>query len=1175
MTVTGYNRGTPPQIARQAAAILNVDAASNTATGMVRGEKPVIIDLSYHVGAIQLTPSRGEQWYIVQAPWPTPKPGVTWILDSKIPFNTPEITLPATEGQQQIGTGAGPIQLHGTQINANGPLRLANADSSLLDTIRRARRGDTGGGALPDAATVDNGSLAYGTGTPLTTPSTTTPIYSQDGQWIPLLGSGNVNISDLSQSFQTIINNTVSQAGSAFQLPTGGIPLTDLSSSVQDLLNGALQYSDISGTPASGDPVVSDGSGGLTWGTPGSGGGVSTSDWNSLLNLLFGAPVIGTILEAAIIPLLEIANISGLQTELNNLLDLTTWEDFLSQANVALGQAGSDVGHFILGLQNIPQGNVTGLVDDLASFLSLSTWNSFLTDANTALNTLGVDLPSLITGLENIPQSNVAGLVTDLGNLLGISTWETFLTDANAALGTGGSDLGHLILGLGSIPIGNITDLSTYTQYFNNLGQYDASQLFNLANIPAIAISRITNLTGYLGNLNSSGVLSLAGLAAGALPGGITLDASGLTGLATGIATWLISSGALPAAATVAGAQLTGSVDASLINGVTANEQIIADQIFGAANQNAGQALTQIQSALQQFPFGNLAGSPGATGTGPLQGLADTMLQGLTNLPVVGNTLANVSNFLSGMANQLYGYTPASPPLESVAGTTTANSQTIAQMTNTRSVSHAIAPTGDATFDLALLTGATIPTLAVTQGNSVIGFIRTPTGGNPNIPMTLWPTKQAVAWKSTGYSGSITALFINIYKYNTVTGIMDLYNQSPNLVATIANSLNFYFYTIIPDQPYLPSTLAFQGIPYAQTDVFAVEMVIVGTGTYNLAGLTLNHASYPGVLPPYMAAYRGNGTTVPSPPEELIPGTHFFYQTPTKVPWFSLTGSSGATTYAPQQAPFITAGSFTYTIPTWAQFIDYAICPGGGGGGGGVNAWGNGGSSGNWIYGTLQVGGINGPPKSTPLSPSQITGVVGGGGAPGSSEYYLRNHTEYLNLGGSQSGTDASVNYAAGGGSGGASSIAFTSPSGAINLAAPGGLGGVAGGGSYPGQAMPTQTYNGGTYYGGVEQDGESLQNGSAPAYNGYGGNAPGGGGAGCYSGSGNTLTTDYYDGVVPPNHWYVWEYGVNGAQQAGAGAPGAVFLVAYAPNIVPPASVPYAPVQGQINVAIPRAATR
>ena len=385
---------------------------------------------------------------------------------------------------------------------------------------------------------------------------------------------------------------------------------------------------------------------------------------------------------------------------------------------------------------------------------------------------------------------------------------------------------------------------------------------------------------------------------------------------------------------------------------------------------------------------------------------------------------------------------------------------------------------------------------------------------------------------------------------------MDLWNQSPNLVGSIANSLNYYFYNIIPNQPYLPAEFAFQGIPYSQTDVWAVEMVIAGTGTYKLAGLQMNHASYPGVLPPYMAAYRGNGTTVPSPPEELTPAVDFFYQTPSNVPWFSLTGSAGATTYSPQQTPFTTPGSFSFTIPKWAQFIDYAIMPAGGGGGGGINAWGNGGGSGQWIFGTLAVGGSNGPTAG-----ATITGTVGAGGAGGSSEAY------------GQSAYGGGINwtalYAVGGNAGGASSIQFASPSGTQTISAPGGLGGISAGGSYPGQAASSQTYNGLAYYGGAEQDGVSLQNGSAPAYWGYGGNSPGGGGAACYSGSNIT-------GGNPSVYPYTpYTYGVSGAQYAGNGGDGAIFFVVYAPNPVPLASVPYAPVQGQISVVIPRAATR
>jgi hypothetical protein len=795
------------------------------------------------------------------------------------------------------------------------------------------------------------------------------------------------------------------------------------------------------------------------------------------------------------------------------------------------------------------------IIEAIIKQVILAMFGSYLptgweTQLQTYFDELNADIDFLTTLFGDLASGNIIGALTTFFNLFNTnfaslpSTLQNDLTSLFATASTLAQDMLDALL---SFLTGTTVTGGTVAALTPALVTY-AGRVLNPAQIPAL-------LSSWAGTIDGSKLVGsiAASLVTGALTNA-TLAGSAVTGL---LGAAQIPS--LPSTwpGTLDGSRLAGSVAASLINGVTASEQLIADQIFGASNQSSGQPLTQIQSALQQFPFGNLAGSPGNTGTGPLQGLADSMLQGLTNVPVVGNTLAQVSNFLSGMANQLYGYTPASPPLTSVAGTTTANSQTLAQMANTRSVSHAIAPTGDATFDLALLSGATLPTLAVTQGKSVIGFIRTPTGANPNTPMTLWPMKQAVAWKSSGYTGSITGLWINIYKYNTVTGKMDLWNQSPNLVGGIANSLNYYFYNIISDQPYLPSIFAFQGIPYCQTDVWAVEMQISGTGTYQLAGLQMNHASYPGVLPPYMAAYRGSGTTVPSPPEELTPAVDFFYQTPSNVPWFSLTGSAGATTYAPQQIPFTTPGSFTYTVPKWAQFIDYAIMPAGGGGGGGVNAWGNGGRSGQWIFGTLQVGGSNGPSAG-----ATITGTVGAGGPGGSSEAY---GTDAYG-GGVQWSPAPYALYATSGNAGGASSIQFASPSGTQTISAPGGLGGTANGGSYPGQGASNQTYNGGSYYGGAEQDGETLVNGSAPAYNGYGGNSPGGGGSGCYSGSGRTGTNTLTGGAY---------YGVNGAQPGGPGGDGAIFLVVYAPNPVPLASTPFAPVQGQINVAIPRAATR
>jgi hypothetical protein len=65
-----------------------------------------------------------------------------------------------------------------------------------------------------------------------------------------------------------------------------------------------------------------------------------------------------------------------------------------------------------------------------------------------------------------------------------------------------------------------VTGLSGYLGHLNTSGILDA-------------VSSVTGLGGYLTNLTSGGVLALAGLAAGALPGGITLPGGQITGAAS------------------------------------------------------------------------------------------------------------------------------------------------------------------------------------------------------------------------------------------------------------------------------------------------------------------------------------------------------------------------------------------------------------------------------------------------------------------------------------------------------------------------------------------------------------------------------------------------------------------------------------------------------------------
>jgi hypothetical protein len=161
MTNPGYSRVQPTANRIQPVGIVAVDPASNTATAMTLQRSQLSVDLRWHVGSVQVTPSVGEQWLIRYLVTPI---GSYWVLDSKIPFGTAETLTPVTEGQQQIGNGRGPIQLLGTQINVNGPLGVqavttaerptgAPAGTHLFDTTLNKPIWSTGTGWVDGSGT--------------------------------------------------------------------------------------------------------------------------------------------------------------------------------------------------------------------------------------------------------------------------------------------------------------------------------------------------------------------------------------------------------------------------------------------------------------------------------------------------------------------------------------------------------------------------------------------------------------------------------------------------------------------------------------------------------------------------------------------------------------------------------------------------------------------------------------------------------------------------------------------------------------------------------------------------------------------------------------------------------------------------------------------------------------
>lgn len=114
--MTDYTRSAPgTQITRQVA-ITSVDVVNHAAVGLTRTLNYINIDTSYYVGAVQVTPTVGDQWVIT-------KIDGQWRLDHRIPFNDPNqtSTIP-TQGQHIVGSGQGPVELQGTTINVNAPM---------------------------------------------------------------------------------------------------------------------------------------------------------------------------------------------------------------------------------------------------------------------------------------------------------------------------------------------------------------------------------------------------------------------------------------------------------------------------------------------------------------------------------------------------------------------------------------------------------------------------------------------------------------------------------------------------------------------------------------------------------------------------------------------------------------------------------------------------------------------------------------------------------------------------------------------------------------------------------------------------------------------------------------------------------------------------------------------
>jgi hypothetical protein len=117
--VTRFSTSGPSDATTYVVAITSVNTVTRRATGLTRQRSQVEIDVSLHVGGLQITPSVGEHWIITRSN------SFYYRMVSQIPENAPEMLTEAQQGQVQIGS-KGPLELYGSQVNFHAPPVLAS-----------------------------------------------------------------------------------------------------------------------------------------------------------------------------------------------------------------------------------------------------------------------------------------------------------------------------------------------------------------------------------------------------------------------------------------------------------------------------------------------------------------------------------------------------------------------------------------------------------------------------------------------------------------------------------------------------------------------------------------------------------------------------------------------------------------------------------------------------------------------------------------------------------------------------------------------------------------------------------------------------------------------------------------------------------------------------------------
>lgn len=343
----------------------------------------------------------------------------------------------------------------------------------------------------------------------------------------------------------------------------------------------------------------------------------------------------------------------------------------------------------------------------------------------------------------------------------------------------------------------------------------------------------------------------------------------------------------------------------------------------------------------------------------------------------------------------------------------------------------------------------------------------TPTGGKAGDTLTVSGSNFTGSGSPVAKVGTVTAtnlavasnssLTFTVPAVSTSNGSYNVTYTNPGGTATAATQFAFYVaptYSSIS----VPQGKAGTSVTITGT-AFVSGSTSVTVGGVSAASVTVASSTSLSFAIPTINTEGAKNISITTPGGSVTANGVFTYYN----------------SYSAVTASYTAAGSGSYTIPSWANFVDVIVLGGGQGGGRGygVGNPGVGGAAGVWAAATLTRG------TSISWATTTLSYTVGSGGAGGT--------VQTLNL-----------NYGANGGSSSASTVT-----------AAGGSGGQAGLAKvYYGDGPGNYTFNSVTYTGGADNTLEINPFG----YEGY---APGGGGQGGAGGFPGTVGGNGAAGAV------------------------------------------------------------